>query len=281
MRFYLIRPQVSSGIIPLHDMTFIMPDVPDGVHPWEPAEGDFAAKVGPLVASHLDLAIRCVHIGSDLLARAQGRRDALVYQVHATLLARVLQDLRACVICSLSGYPMQAWTIATSAFEAAHTIGFVGNRVDRANDWLAHHSEAKPFIPAFDALNNTIIYLGVEPDSTKRAEVVQESFSLYRHLCMAKHVNPISEKDRYVYMVDGKPNLVLTPPFTSRRAAEVRLGLLLAVRSAHIALCAFDVTHLSDPGLVDGRLGDMALAVDELVNASKPDVSLTSDGPGE
>lgn len=258
-------------------MTFIMPDVPDGVHPWEPAEEDFAAKVRPLVTAHLDLAAQCVHVGSDLLARAQGRRDALIYQVHATLLARVLQDLRACVICSLSGYPMQAWTIAASAFEAAHTIGFVGNRVDRASAWLAHRSEANAFIPAFDALNNTIIYLGVEPDSTKREAIVQESFSLYRHLCMAKHINPISEKDRYVYGVDGKPNLVLTPPFTNRRAAEVRLGLLLAIRSAHIALWAFDVTHLSEPGFVDGRLGNMALAVDELVDASKPDVSLTSD----
>jgi len=259
-------------------MTFIMPDVPPGVHPWSAAENDFAVKIRPLIQQHLDITIECVHIASDLLARAQGKRDSNLFQVHATLLVRVLQDLRACFVCTETGYPMQAWTVATSAFEAAHTIGFVGDRVDRANDWLNHSSQSKPFIPAFNALTNTIIYLGIESDAAKRTAVVEEGFALYRHLCMAKHANPIAERDRYVYVVDGKPNLLLTPPFTSRRASEARLGLLLAIRSAHIALWAFDVTHLAEPGLVNSRIGDMALKIDKLVGAWRVDLaSLASE----
>jgi hypothetical protein len=258
-------------------MTFIMPEVPSGVHPWQPAEADFEAKIRPLVATHLDLAERCVRVGSDLLARAQGRKDPTIYQVHATLLVRTLQDLRGCVLCCLSGYPMQGWTVATSTFEAAHTLGFIGDSVDRANEWLSHANDSKPFIPAFDALTNTIIYLGVEPDSAKRAALVQESFALYRHLCMAKHANPIAERSRYIYLVEGTPNLLLTPPFTERRAAEVRLGLLLALRSAQIALWAFDVTHLADPGFVDSRIGDLAVELGSLAQVVPRDIALARD----
>ena len=280
MRFYLIRLQLSWGVVRPQTMTFSMPEVPTGVHPWSPAEQNFESKIRPLVAQHLELAIECVHVGSDLLARAQGKRDPHVFQVHATLLARVLQDLRACVLCTLAGYPMQAWTIATSAFEAAHTIGFVGDRVDRASDWLSHSSSAKPFVPAFDALTNAVIYLGIEPDAKKRESIVQESFGLYRFLCMAKHANPISERNRYVYGVEGKPNLVLTPPFTDRRASEARLGLLLAIRSAHIGLWAFDVTHLAAPGEVDERLGKMALRLGALTGWEDEVADLNPESEG-
>src|SRR4051794_32162589 len=65
--------QLSYGVIPQQAMTFIMPDVPSGTHPWAPAEDEFESKIRPLVARHLDIAERCVRIGSDLLARAQGR----------------------------------------------------------------------------------------------------------------------------------------------------------------------------------------------------------------
>ena len=175
----------------------------------------------------------------------------------------------------MSGYPMQAWTIATSAFEAAHAIGFVGNDKGRAERWLSHSSQVESFIPTFDAVMNTIIYLGIESDVAKREALVQESFGIYRHLCMAKHVNPIVERERYIYGVEGRPNLLLSPVFTRRRAAEARLGLLLAIRSACIALWAIDVTHLAEPGFVDDGIAAIMLEIDELVGSWKDDIVLS------
>ena len=259
-------------------MAFISPEVPDGEHPWAPAERDFASKIQPEVEAHLAIAVTAIKVGGDVIDRAQGRRAPDLFQVHATLLVRVLQDLRASVLCTLAGYPMQGWTVATSAFEAAHTLGYIGSNVDRARQWLHHTSKEKPFIPAYAAVTGTVIYLGIEPEPAKRNAVIEESFGLYRFLCMAKHANPIAERDRYTYVVQGRPNLVFTPPYTPRRAAEARLGLLLAVRSAQIALWAFDVTHVAPSGYVDDRIGAMAEEIDRLAGSWQHEVEQIEGG---
>ena len=113
-------------------MTFILPDVPPGVHPWLPAEDDFSAKIAADLSRHLALAERCVITANQMLSRGQSNGVTDVYRVHAILLIRVLHDLRGSVLCALAGYTMQSWTVAASCFEAAHTIGFIGRDVARA-----------------------------------------------------------------------------------------------------------------------------------------------------
>lgn len=255
----------------------IAPIVPDGVHPWAPAEQEFTAKLRPLITAHLRIARDCVGVGSDILDRAQGVKNPDVFRVHAILAVRVLQDLRACVLSTLRGYTMQAWSIASSAFEAAHTMGFVGDDSVRAIRWMEHPEVKVPVSGTFDSVRHTLLYLGIESDLLKLDDATKESYAIYELLCAAKHVNPVAERERYIYNVEGKPNLVLSPVFTPRRAAEARLGLLLAIRSASVALWVLDVTHLSAPGLVDDRIRSLVAELGDLTTSWKDDVKALKD----
>jgi len=91
---------------------FFIANVPRGVHPWLPAEEQFAEELEPSIGRHLALARQCVMAGSEFLGRAAGAAASPVFRAHSTLLVRTLQDLRCCVLCTMSGYPMQAWTVA-------------------------------------------------------------------------------------------------------------------------------------------------------------------------
>lgn len=252
---------------------FTIADSPDGVHPWLPAEEEFADKIEPSISRYLALAEQCVMVGNTFLGRAADKAASPVFQVQSFLLIRTLHDLRCAVLCTLAGYPRQAWTVAGSAFEAANMLGHIGQSEDRALAWLHHDSEKRAPTDVYTTVTSTLAYLGLDlANPAKRQEVVAKEYDLYRELCMAKHINPIAERTRYLFLVNGVPNLMLTPAFTKRRIAEARLGLLLALRSAHIALWAFDITHLAEPGLVDDPLGQMALELDELIGNWKNDL---------
>jgi hypothetical protein len=253
--------------------------VPPGVHPWRPAEDDFTARIAVDLRCQLDIAEKCIVAANHLLATGQLRGVTDLYRVHATLLVRVLHDLRGSILCALAGYTMQSWTVAASCFEAAHTIGFIGRDETRAKKWLEHDSIEQSATPAYTGVENTIAFLGIEADATKRKTLVEESYAIYRYLCMAKHVNPIAERDRYIFLVDGKPNLLLTPPFTRRRRAEARLGVILAIRSTTIALWAFDAAHVSPAGLADHRVGELMLDLDSMVDTWKSDLEIAAQPP--
>jgi hypothetical protein len=232
------------------------------------AEVEFGEHLRPSIERHVALAAQCVDVGGAFLARAANQAGSVLYRVHATLLIRALQDLRGCVLCSMAGYTVQAWSVAASAFEAAYMLGYVGRSTDRAEEWLGHSSETKSPAAVPKTVESTIELLQVEPNNPeKRAAAVSDAYGHYKYLCMAKHINPIYERDRYIFGVDGIPNLLLSPVVTKRRTSQARIGILVAIQSAHVALWAFDVMHLAEPGLVDAPLEDMARELGELLSS--------------
>jgi hypothetical protein len=163
------------------------------------------------------------------------RQPQDILRAHATLVTRALHDLRVCMISCLSGYTMQGWTVAASAFEAAHMAGFIGEDTARAAKWLGHLDIEKPVIGVKDAVVGTFKYLEIVADASARQQLVDNEYELYTYLCMAKHVNPIPERHRYWVEDSSGTRLLFTPFYTPGRVREARLGLGLANRSALLA----------------------------------------------
>lgn len=232
---------------------------PDPPIDWAREEMRVRRRMQRQLASYLAIARESESLAFDLVKDLpEPRKAPEVIRVHLTLLARVIQDLRVSVLAAVRGYTMQSWTVAASCFEAAHSMGFVGDDVERARRWLEHSSLRRGPWQAYAGVEGSLKYLEVGESTTARAELVRREYELYEYLCLAKHINPIPERTRYVVRVGSSIRLLLTPFFTDRRVREARLGLALGIRAAFLALWVLHRTHYTERSAFASRL--LALA---------------------
>lgn len=212
---------------------------------WEETELRIRRRARRALAPYLTHAKRLDTLAFEILQSVKAV-DATpdLYLAHISLLTRVLQDLRVTVIAAESGYTMQSWSVAASAFEAAHTMGFLAVDPSRATKWYAHKSTETSFCSAFDGAQGSFTFVGLGDSIAERDQLVRQDCKHYQSLCIAKHVNPLAEKTRYVRQREGSLRLTITPLLSERRIREAQYGLALAVRSATLAVLIFHKAHL-------------------------------------
>lgn len=236
---------------------------------WAAEEAKVAVEMHAALQSHLQLATDIEAFAYDLLTGVKSlRHPPVVYKVHGTLLARVLQDLRVTVLATLPGYTMQSWTLAASAFEAAHAMGFIGVDAERATRWLDHTKMEAPAVTTYDGVMATFKWLLSDDTPKERELAVKTEYALYQHLCSAKHANPIAEKTRYWIVTPDSLRLVLTPFLSSRRIREAKLGLAMACRAGVLACWIFAESHAEDFGTIRDRLQDLMMRSEPLIPSS-------------
>ena len=177
------------------------------------------------------------------VTRIDGPENLFVAQT--SLLTRVLQDLRVSVLCTERGYTMQGWSVTTSAFEAAHTMGYLAVNPERATAWLEHKSTSQAFCPVYSAVEGTYKHLDLGDAGAERTEFVKQEYAHYKSLCAAKHVNPIAEKTRYIRPSQKGRRLTITPILSERRVREGQFGLALACRAATLGVWLFHKSYLA------------------------------------
>lgn len=92
-------------------------------------------------------------------------------------------------------------------------------------------------------------YLELGTPGEERSRLVSHEYQLYQRLCLAKHVNPVAERKRYFTEGTRGQQLRLTPFASGSRIKEARLGILLALRSAILAIWVFHKCHVrTGPG---------------------------------
>jgi hypothetical protein len=226
---------------------------------WESVELHVAAQLLPSLPDCADLVRDLDNLAFDLLqSLAALRQPQELFGAHAALFVRVLQDLRVCFLSARTGYTMQAWTVATSCFEAAHTMGFLAVAPDRAASWWSHANMEHSFCPAKTGIEGSYKYLDLGSQGADRTRLVEHEYQLYQRLCLAKHVNPVAERNRYFTRSGGGRQLRVTPFASDSRAREARLGILLAVRSATLAVWIFHRCHLQVGTNADPRIAALA-----------------------
>jgi hypothetical protein len=207
---------------------------------WDAAEMLVERRMKPEIAGFTCLLRDLEDLAYDVVkaATTSPQVGALIV-VHHSLLTRVLHDARAAELVSRRGYTMQGWTLAASAYEAAHMMGFVGQDVSRAERWLKHTDRKNAVVATYDAVLATIRFLQVSEPGELPKDVADTEYRFYEHLCLAKHVNPLAEKTRYVGKRAGQPRLIVTPYFAGVRALEAAQGLMLASRATTTAVMVF------------------------------------------
>ena len=143
---------------------------------------------------------------------------------------------------------MQSWSVAASCFEAAHSIGFIGDDPVRARKWVEHTAMDRAPWNAKDAVQNAIIFLTLEPHAKRRQALVDREYAVYETLCIAKHVNPVAEKYRYIYLRKHSQVLRFSPVATERRIREAKKGLIAAIRCTSTCIWALLHAHHRDNG---------------------------------
>lgn len=223
------------------------------------------------LADYLDLCERCDELGFQATqAITSNGLDVTVYHAHSSLIARTLTDLRATAQLAVSGYTMQSWSVAASCFEAAHSIGFIGNDRVRAKRWMEHAAlDCAPW-NAKDAVQNAIIFLALEADAKRRQALVDREYAVYETLCIAKHVNPVAEKYRYIYLREKSQVLRFSPVATQRRIREAKKGLIAAIRCTTTAIWALLHAHHRENEQLRQMLLEVMTTTDALVQELLP-----------
>ncbi|MEX2155204.1 MAG: hypothetical protein WD773_00010 [Gemmatimonadales bacterium] len=231
---------------------------------WSTSEIQVRKRISKSIGLHLAVAKEIEALAYDIMVNlSKPSRPQAILRAHSILLVRTLQDLRACVLLSLRGYTMQAWTAAASAFEAAHAMGFIGADPSRAERWLNHTDQDRGPFSVKDGVVGSFKYLDLGQTASDRQQLVDNEYGLYEKLCMAKHINPLAERNRYWISRDNSTRLQFTPFLSDGRIKEARLGLALAARSAILALWVLSKTH--DAGGTDGRILPLAAKSGDLV----------------
>lgn len=226
---------------------------------WESVEIHVAGQLRRSLRDHVDLVRDIDNLAFDLLKDLKGlHQPQELFGAHAALLVRVLQDLRVCSVAARAGYTMQAWSVAASCFEAAHTMGFLAVLPDRAPSWWAHEDTEHTFCSAKAGVEGSYKYLELGAPGAERARLVDHEYQLYQRLCLAKHVNPVAERKRYFTRSERGQQLRVTPFASGSRVREARLGVLLAVRSAILAVWVFHRCHLRIDANDDPRIAAVA-----------------------
>jgi hypothetical protein len=112
-------------------------------------------------------------------------------EVQARLLVKLSHDLRVIELAAKSSYVLQALGLASTVYELAHAVAFIGVSEDRAKKWEEHDSLRHSYPSARqrrEAVRATL--RAIVPDLANVEASVEQHEKLYEVFCMAKHGNP-------------------------------------------------------------------------------------------
>lgn len=164
-----------------------------------------------------------------------------------TLLIRLSNDLRSAVLLAVRGYTLQASTLVASMYETAYTIAAIGPDDSFGDKWINHIDPTKAFGNVLELTRQGLTKLH-HPDVEAQAKI---EYRIYRQLCLAKHVNPLLQKQQG-YRLEGTNIVAGNGPDLSEEA--VRIGWFALEHAAglsFVALLSFISNHSPDEKKAD------------------------------
>lgn len=135
-----------------------------------------------------------------------------VVKVAVSLLVKVSNDLRCISLLSKMAYPTQALTLLSSLFEISYTMAYIDDD-NLAVNWIEHNDPKKASNKnIFEIIKKGLVNFGVTEVTLD--EEVSTEYKIYRQLCMAKHGNPIYQKNQGIIINDNTV-LLFNGPDTS------------------------------------------------------------------
>jgi hypothetical protein len=100
------------------------------------------------------------------------------------LFLRIMTDIFAIFKLAFSGYSLQATTLASSSFETAFMIIYVGDDNIKAEEWLNNKNPFKSVVSVKNSIKKALEHTGLVD-----SQLVDDYYKVYQQMCGAKHPN--------------------------------------------------------------------------------------------
>jgi len=170
-------------------------------------------------------------------------------KVATVLLLRMRDDLRCTGLLALRGYQLQACSLVASIYEAAFAIAAIDSDDDLAQEWIDHDDPNHPFRQALTVTEMAFRKLGI-PDPEKHAA---RRYLVYRQLCLAKHLNPVFQRQRGLKLRGHQVTVKSGPDTSEEGVREAWFALEHAAGLGFVAIASFVQNHVpakSRPALI-------------------------------
>jgi hypothetical protein len=242
----------------------------------EAAEGAATVEVGRHLFRYVSLAnetYNLLNVVTSAIAAATVHEMSLARRITMSLLVRLANDLRSITRLALSGYPIQAAALAASAYEIACAVVLIGTDEARARQWVAHKNPQR--LPEFlgDLQKATVEMLAtIGMQGEQLTEQADTAYITYSQFCMAKHGNPLLQKELGA-VHRGDQVFCVPGPIPIREAERVTAYVLK--KTVAIACWAIASSHVryvpsEENAAVRDGLGNVARRYRELEALTKP-----------
>ena len=211
--------------------------------PLHEAERKIASLLWPELADHAKLVEVSFNLISRILMLAPTlplREVSVSRRVVTSLLIRVSNDIHCTAKLALQGYPLQALSLASTAYEAAICVAAIGGDDTLAEKWAEHSDPKRSFMPVRELIKQAFTNLRL---STNRASITSE-YAIYSQLCLAKHANPILQM-QYGFALESNNVLSFNGPDNSEYSVRAAwFAMEHGIRLSNIAIVGFFENHL-------------------------------------
>ncbi len=232
----------------------------------EDLESDAIAKVRGELGRPLNATIRAFNLISEVVQLGPpGGKLSNPTKLRLLLLQRIATDLRCCTILAERGYGVQAAASASSVFEGWVTLSAIRDE-KAAIKWASHQREDVSF-GQIKKLTTAAVESMVD-DAKDVERLAGQHYDHYRQLCMAKHLNPIVERNRGFIRKGKQIEFVHGPDLSKQGLWHILFAIHSSARFAMMGLWTF--ISAEGPPLTDEMMSEMSLVNSEL-EATGPD----------
>jgi hypothetical protein len=186
------------------------------------------------LASYLqvtELAFYAIGLATSRMPELPVREVTQSCKVVTGLLMRLSNDLRSTALLACRGYAVQAVSLVSSMFEVAYTIAAIGSDEKLAQQWIEYDDPTRTFKDIPTLIRAGLRNLSV-PNPNKQ---FSSEYLIYRQLCLAKHANPLFQR-QLAYRLVGNVVESSNGPDTSEPA--IKAACFALDHAAHLAIVA-------------------------------------------
>jgi len=214
---------------------------------------------------HLELTLDAFNLAGEVMNTMPAHPVAGGSQslkVVTVLLAKLSNDLRSSALLAVQGYPVQALTVVAAMYETAYTIAFIGSDEQLAQQWIDHGHRTRPFRPAKTLTKDGLRRLGCPDCQVARQSKVE--YRVYSQLCMAKHGNPLFQKQHGYALEDGQVTVSNGPTRSDESIRGSWFALEHAAALTFVGIASYVRDHLSGAGLPVKTIGQLAERIQDI-----------------
>jgi hypothetical protein len=241
----------------------------------EDLETNALAKTQAELRRPLNAAIRTFNLISEVVQLGpNGSKLSGATKVRLLLLQRILTDLRCCTILAQRGYGIQAAAGAACVFEGWVTLSAIRDE-QSAIEWASHQKEDVSF-GQIKKLTKAAVKSTVD-DANDVERLAEQHYDHYRQLCMAKHLNPIVERNRGFIRRGKEIEFIHGPDLSKQGLWHIHYAIHSSALFAMYGLGAFSC--LEGPPLTDAMMLEVS-SIHEELQATQPGRRGDNDSSG-